>query len=197
MRKTSVRINPLLYVVWTVFIVAGQTAALLYAFLGALLHESAHICAFTLLGAKIRKIEILPFGISMSLVSATALDCRGEIIAAAAGPAANLLCALGLILLRPVPNLEGTTFFFYCNVALFVINCLPILPLDGGRIMYFGLLKMVSPVTAKKVSVGVSYALLVPLFVFALYQTVTAGNLSVLLIALYLLLYLFTYPENF
>ena len=63
--------------------------------------------------------------------------------------------------------------------------------------MYFGLLKRVSPVTAKKVSVGVSYALLVPLFVFALYQTVTAGNLSVLLIALYLLLYLFTYPENF
>ncbi len=197
MKHTQIKINPLLYIVWTVFIVADQAAPLLYAFLGAAIHECAHIGAFTAYGAALEKVEILPFGISVKLRNSAALDCRQEMVCAAAGPLANIVCALILICLKPLPNLEGTEFFFYCNIALCAVNCMPVLPLDGGRILYFGLLQHLPIMSAKKISVAASFVLLVPMFLFAFIQTFRTGNISVLLIALYLLIYLFTSPDTF
>ena len=45
---------------------------------------------------------------------------------------AALLCALMLAL----PANEATAYLLYCNAALLFGNLLPVLPLDGGRMIY-------------------------------------------------------------
>ena len=69
---------------------------------------------------------------------------RDMIFVAAAGPAANLLMAIGWVLFANVLRFFGSEedFFFLVaqagvsvNLVLMALNLLPIPPLDGGRIM--------------------------------------------------------------
>ena len=69
---------------------------------------------------------------------------RDMLWVAAAGPLANLLMALAwMVLLRAVLEMPGSYAPFaemakagiYVNLVLMVLNLLPLLPLDGGRIL--------------------------------------------------------------
>ena len=66
---------------------------------------------------------------------------------AAAGPASNLAMALGWALLMKLALVSGASYFatplalmaeagIIINISLMALNLLPLLPLDGGRIVY-------------------------------------------------------------
>lgn len=72
---------------------------------------------------------------------------RDMMIVAFAGPVANFVMALAWALLFKIDELLNVPFFaepfalmctigIQVNITLFVLNLLPILPLDGGRILY-------------------------------------------------------------
>jgi Zn-dependent protease len=101
---------------------------------------------------------------------------------AAAGPAANLLMALGwglaAMLLQQAPSGGVTQFWTYVagagiiwNVALMVLNLLPLLPLDGGRILA-GLLPN---------RLSYAYSRLEPYGLFILLALVFTGTLGAIL----------------
>ncbi len=71
---------------------------------------------------------------------------RDMLWVAAAGPGANLMMALAwMVILRAVLEMSGTYYSIpiaemaragiYVNLVLMVLNLLPLLPLDGGRIL--------------------------------------------------------------
>lgn len=114
----------------------GQTGLL---WLSAILHESAHIIAYRICGTKMQEITILPFGICAIPENPLKITPANEIFCAAAGPMVNLFLTV-LLLACPFPaENETVRYLLYCNGALFFINILPILPLDGGRILYYAL----------------------------------------------------------
>lgn len=102
-----------------------------------MLHEAAHALCARALGAQIEQIEWMPFGGAVRLEGFSALaGWRGAVIASA-GPLVNLmtvivcaacvqygLCSAGE--LRELVN---------CSAALMLVNLLPVLPMDGGRIV--------------------------------------------------------------
>ncbi len=114
----------------------GQTGLLWGS---AILHEAGHIAAYCLWGRGMESITFLPFGLLGVPKNPLEIPPKNEVPCSFAGPFLNLFAAL-LLLALPLSAESGTVrFLLYGNLALFVLNMLPILPLDGGRILYYGL----------------------------------------------------------
>jgi stage IV sporulation protein FB len=117
-------------------VAAGQGWAVALAAIAVVTHELAHVAVARSLGLDVAEVELWPFGGRADLVGLESQDPAVESMVAVAGPVASLLLASvtrALETTLPGPNpLAG--FFVSANVALALLNLLPALPLDGGRI---------------------------------------------------------------
>lgn len=102
------------------------------------LHEIAHMLAAKLAGVRITQITLMPFGGSARMENPYLLPSYRIIPVAAAGPAGNLLAALLFAFLAHWNWISAVRARSYIqpNLILFLFNLLPVLPLDGGRILY-------------------------------------------------------------
>ncbi len=91
------------------------------------MHEAAHWFMAALLGVKLK--FVLFFGLSLE----AHYNCHGlkESVVALAGPLANLLLASFFTFCLP----SSSAFVYEANLLVALVNLLPILPLDGGRIL--------------------------------------------------------------
>ena len=118
-----------------------QTYSLLMIF--AIIHELGHLIAGLIVGMKPEKMELKPFGFSISfkintkdynkkIRQANILEVK-KIIVSLAGPVTNVILILVTMCLN-LPIFEQLTII-YVNLLLIFFNLLPIYPLDGGRIL--------------------------------------------------------------
>ena len=110
-----------------------------------LLHEFGHVVMAQHLGVGTGDITLYPFG-GLAKVTIPRNSIK-EMLIVFAGPAVNLVLALGFFVLffLQVPNpasmpetwsmLSFLNFCCMCNIVLFVFNLLPIFPTDGGRLL--------------------------------------------------------------
>lgn len=109
----------------------------------AIIHELGHLLAGLILKMKPEKIELMPYGLSISfklnledfnkkINSGNIIEFK-KIFVALAGPLTNLIIILILL------NFRLTRFsvpvLVYSNILLILFNLLPMYPLDGGRII--------------------------------------------------------------
>jgi len=111
-----------IYLVFSIIILFffRQAESFLIFYLFVLLHEIAHILVAKLLKVKVVDVSLLPFG-----VNARFDYCDNkikEIIIASAGPILSLVMS------------ETLNEYFIQNIFIFIVNMIPIYPLDGGRI---------------------------------------------------------------
>ncbi len=125
----------LLFILPFVGIISWKEIILLWA--SAALHEMGHILAYRICGIKMECIHILPFGLCAFPENSLRASPKNEVFCAAAGPVTNLLFTAMLLALPLTAEWNEVRYLLYCNGALFAINILPILPLDGGRILYY------------------------------------------------------------
>ena len=109
----------------------------------AIVHELGHLLAGILMGMKPEKIEIMPFGVSISfkinvkeynkkIKKGNALEIK-KIIVALAGPITNFIIILITSNLKL--DLIRSMLIIYTNFLIMIFNLLPIYPLDGGRVL--------------------------------------------------------------
>ena len=128
-----IKITSKLYVHFTTLLVFaaayffGMLEQTMVIFVVAFLHEMFHLAAALALKEKAQKVIIMPYGCELKLSAISSPS--NEIIIAAAGPCFNLAAAL---LASRFPL--GETFYFM-NLAMLFMNVLPVLPLDGGRVL--------------------------------------------------------------
>ena len=107
------------------------------------IHEIAHILVAKILGFKIKYIELHPFGFCCEIkpkigdynrkfANSNIVEFK-KIIIAIAGPLTNVI--LILILNTIFSYLENINLMIYSNLVIILFNILPIIPLDGGRIL--------------------------------------------------------------
>ena len=135
-RHTDVLLNPLLIIVVAGACVLGRLYDLLQAVFALTLHELAHAAAARAFGCRIRAMELAPYGAALRL-SDTALSPHAEWCVASAGPLCSFLvagAAASVLCLFPATGVRMRAFLTF-NLLLGLINLLPALPLDGGRIV--------------------------------------------------------------
>ena len=165
------------------FILIDGTLYSLYAVLFSFLHEIAHISALKLVGGRVKGLHTGAVGVGLDT---TCLSYTGEAVVAIAGPLMSLFlffCFLPFCAKSPI-------LFFCCfsNLIIFILNILPVYPLDGGRVLYCLLCKKLSLSTAVKITKSVSFLFLLPLLFISVIILINTGyNVSLLVISIYLL----------
>ncbi len=146
----------------------GQSFVL-WTFLALLPHEMGHCLAARSMGYRVEGLTVYPYGAAMTLDRP--LAGLSELAVAAAGPVASVASAtLAAGLIAFLPGLRAIAPFVGASLLLAAVNCLPALPLDGGRMLRAGLTRLGTPVFARTLSAGIGVAIGVLLLAFSIYS---------------------------
>lgn len=193
------RVNILFLPIAAMSLIFGYFIPFSLSYLCALLHELTHVAAALRLGVGISHIEIQPFGICARLKAEVIKNPASEIAIALAGPAANVVLAVGAYIACRTFGADGQyyTYFIYCNAAIAAVNLIPALPLDGGRVMRAALTIHIGALRSYNITVAFSRIPIGIMIAAALYTLFTASfNFSLILIGAFLLGNLFAEQKN-
>lgn len=178
--KINVLFLPVLLYFWNSF---GMLPVLAFVF-SLCIHEFGHYFAAKAFGVRLLSFELLPFGCAANLESFALVSAPAEVFIAASGPALNMLSAaltpaLLLIGIKASPFLS---LFSSYSLSLAAVNLLPILPLDGGRILSAVLSQTIEPFSAAKLCLRLGLFTSAALFLLGIYCAVNGELMPTLLL---------------
>lgn len=163
------------------------------------IHELFHLFAALLLGVRVKSVIVMPFGITLRLQDGYIRQPYKEVLVCLAGPFANVLMLTAVQLLRELfPWAEQSLFFFAgLNWAMLLLNLLPVLPLDGGRVLKAVLTHSWGFVNAFNLLRRLTRVFAVILFVMGgILLVVTRLNVTLLLIGGFLFFHILEENQN-
>jgi Zn-dependent protease len=170
--------------------IAFQLLFVFAVFFFVALHELGHALAARAYGIRTRDITLYPIGGVASLERLPERPWR-EVAVALAGPAVNVVLALGLLFVITITGLDlswGISEYnlaafinqlFFANVFLCVFNLLPAFPMDGGRVLRAVLASQMDRVRATEIAVRVGTVVAALMFVGG----IILGEFSLIFIA--------------
>lgn len=123
------RLHPVLMPVFLFLMITGGFSLYALIFLSLLLHEFGHLIAAKATGMRVRSCTIMPYGGELVIPGRLLAPKKDRILVAMGGPIATALLLLAALSF----SFPGDVLFVRIQVALLIINLLPILPLDGGQ----------------------------------------------------------------
>ena len=133
--RTTLRVHPLFPLILLPCVFAGQGVMIAAYLLTLLLHECGHWWAASRLRLTVSEIELTPFGGCMEIGLSDGLRGRGGLLLASAGVLVNLVCAVMSCVLLRFRISPFLSWFALANLSMLAVNLLPVLPLDGGRML--------------------------------------------------------------
>lgn len=193
------RIDLKIFIFLILFYLTNQIEIYTLIMCFAIVHELGHLLTGIILGFKPNKIELTPFGLSIGfkvnlkdynkkIKRANAIEEK-RIIIAMAGPVVNLL----IIFIIDKLNIDiyEKIMIIYSNLLLVLFNTLPILPLDGGRILKGILHIYLGKNKAEKYSCNISFGALIILTAISSIAILYFKNIAIFLGVIFLwILYL-------
>ncbi len=170
----------------------GGLAFILLLFTCVVLHEFGHALAARAYGIRTPDITLLPIG-GVARLERMPDNPLQELVVAVAGPAVNVVIALGLFVvignfltmddLASVGEGRMDLFvsLFAVNVMLVVFNLAPAFPMDGGRILRALLATRLKHARATRIAAGIGQAMAILFAVIG----VLFGHPLLLLIAVF------------
>ena len=193
------RIDLKIFVFLVLFYFTRQIQIYAIIMIFCMVHELSHLLAGILLKMKVKRVSLLPVGLSIEfsltkkdynekILNANKLE-RKKMMIAIAGPLSNLFIMLMISFMKINTNLSTT--ILYANFLIAIFNLLPIYPLDGGRILksIFSLLcnKKTATIYCNRIS-NMSLFLLTFLFSLLIYDLKNIGLLIIIVYLWYLVL---------
>ena len=183
MWSDRMKIAPSVPALLAVLLLLFPPVLLLAVLSAALLHEVGHYAALRLMKGRVKKLTITPLGAEMTVEGQ--LSYPKEMALAAAGPAVNLL--LAVLLSHLGARWEICSLFGGVHLVLGLFNLLPILPLDGGMLLWNTAAWCIEPYTADRISAIVGLFAAMLLSGAALWMLLCGGSPFLLIATLGLL----------
>lgn len=150
-----ITIHPLLLVVLFSMIFTGNIALYSIILCSLLLHELGHLLAARIVRVQVKSCVIMPYGGEIELGKQEITHAQLFVIALG-GPLITLFGMVGSELLPPLIG----TLFYQVQFYLLCVNLLPLLPLDGGKIICYGLLTLFPKTKVYELFLSLSLGLL-------------------------------------
>lgn len=179
----KILVSPTVPLLLALFVLLSSPLLLGVLLLAALTHELGHCAMLRWLRARVTAVRITALGAEMRIEGR--LSYGGEVLAAAAGPAVNLL--LAPLLAYGGRLWEMLYLFAGTQLVLGLFNLLPILPLDGGSMLWNLLAWVTEPYTADRVMTAIGFGTAAVLTLAAVWAAWQGGGFFFLLAALGLL----------
>lgn len=182
-------VNPLTYFILFLFLICGYFNYFLIISFILLMHDIGHLIMMKLFKVEIMSIEILPFGSIINTSIKYNLNSNKLFLIASSGIFMQLILYImfnWLFEINIINNISYNIFLIY-NKYIILFNLLPIIPLDGSK-MLTSLLERFIPY---KYTIIIGYILsliFIILFIFS-------GTISLNIILISLFLFMKTYEE--
>ena len=151
-----------------------------WGLLACAVHELGHVAAALAHGGRVERLSLTAIGAELFFSYRTPLTYGQDSLVALAGPAANLLLGgLFFALDRQLPTV--------LSLGIGAFNLLPILPLDGGRVLYGLLADKLDPDWADRLLTASAGCLVGLLAGIGAIAAACFANVTLLLTALWLL----------
>lgn len=158
-----------------------------------LVHELFHLGAALLIGLRPASLAFYPFGVNLRLKNKLVYGLADEIILYLAGPFANILMALAGAVFWP-----RMQEFYMMNLCLFILNMLPVLPLDGGVVLKKIFMHRLGQRRAERIMCGVSWGMIAFLAGVGAWTAVRSHfNFSICFFVFFLIGNIFTSREKY
>lgn len=138
------RVSPGFWLVLGVLFYLDEGVGLLpWGLLACLVHELGHLAAAKCFGGRLEGIHLTAVGAEMSVGYGRTISYGEDTVVALAGPVSNVLLS-GVAWGMKLPILAAL------SVGVGAFNLLPIVPLDGARVMYNYLCPLLGPQRAER-----------------------------------------------
>lgn len=135
-RNINIKINIFMFLMLIYYSLYGYFIETSFMVLSILIHEIFHCIVARRYDLKIYEVEIFPFGGVARFGSVITVNPKEEILICAMGPLSNFLIMILFMAFRALYfDNYFINYIIKVNKIMFIINILPIFPLDGGKII--------------------------------------------------------------
>ena len=160
------------------------------------LHELAHLLSAFLIGIEPSYIAFFPFGVNLRIKSRIIYSLSDELILYMSGPLLNALLALFAQVF--LCKCYYGQIFYWNNIGLFLLNMLPVMPLDGAVVLKRIISDKIGVSAAGKI-LRYSSIMLILLMISAetLFVVKESFNFTIIFVTIFLTANIFTNTEKY
>ncbi|MBR5773875.1 MAG: site-2 protease family protein [Clostridia bacterium] len=184
--RVRVKISFMFFAALTLLFVADSGGLAIITLFCAALHEMGHIIAMVCLGDAPDEIAFGIFGIRIQQ-NKSMPSVLGQVVIVACGPLVNIVLLIVSLVMNSAIESRFLLMLSAVNLVMAAFNLLPILPLDGGRLLVLLLGSLFIEVTVQKIMRIVCAVLLLALILSGVLLVIKTGvNFSLVVTGAYL-----------
>ncbi|MCY9663760.1 M50 family metallopeptidase [Paenibacillus alginolyticus] len=187
---TTYRFHPLFTLIMIGSAITGYFLEAVTLFGIVLVHEFGHLAAANGFGWRVREVQLLPFGGVLIVDELGTAPTREELIVSLAGPLQHVWMILVALLMKwvDVGASSWWDYFIEANLMIGLFNLIPVMPLDGGKVMQSLLGYLLSYHNTILYTTWISMILSLAIIVIAIIQLINGHlPLNILAIGIFLL----------
>ena len=127
----KIYIHPFFYFILSISFITGHFRNIIYFTIILFIHELGHSITSVILGIKLNKIMLFPFGGLSVLEYSINLSLLKELLILIMGPVTQIVFTYLIYYLK----IDVSYYFYTYSMFILIFNLIPIYPLDGGKLI--------------------------------------------------------------